>query len=78
MDVAALDKALQNGLSWPATILCPNADRSGEYNLLRQTPQPFRKSKCVGKGVDLSIWKTKVEIRIHEPIRGFQDKKNIF
>ena len=54
MDVAALDKALQNELSWPAAILCPNADGSGEYNLLRQTPQPFRKSKCVGKGVDLS------------------------
>ncbi len=41
LDVAALDKALQNELSWPAAILCPNADGSGEYNLLRQTPQPF-------------------------------------
>ncbi len=54
MDVTALDKALQNELSWPAAILCPNADGSGEYNLLRQTPQPFRKSKCAGKGLHLS------------------------
>ena len=54
MDAAALDRALQNELSWPASILCPNVDGSGDYNLLSQTPQPFRKSKCVGKGVDLS------------------------
>jgi len=54
MDVAALDRALQNELSWPAAILCPNVDGSGDYNLLSQTPQPFRKSKCAGKGEDLS------------------------
>ena len=52
LDIAALNKAVQLGRCWQGIILCPNADGSGEYNLLGVEAQPFRKTKCAGKTGD--------------------------
>ena len=56
MDVAALDEVLEGERCWEAVIVCPNGDgcKEGDYNLLHQKPQPFRKAKCAGKKSDLS------------------------
>ncbi len=53
-DIAALNKAVQLGRFWQGVILCPNADGSGEYNLLgkEEEAQLFRKTKCAGKAGD--------------------------
>jgi len=40
--------------------------------------KPYIASKRVHFIAELNIWKTKVEIRIHEPKRGFQDQKKYF
>jgi hypothetical protein len=45
LDVVALHKAVEYDCIWEAVILCPNADRCGDSNLLRQAPQLFRKTK---------------------------------
>ena len=51
LDVAALDEVLEGERCWEAVIVCPNGDgcKEGDYNLLHQKPQPFRKAKCAGR-----------------------------
>jgi hypothetical protein len=54
LDVEALDKVLQYDHTWHAVIMCPKGDKCEEFDLLRQTPQAFRKTKCDGKEGKLS------------------------
>jgi hypothetical protein len=58
LDVAALDEVLECDRCWKAVIFCPNGDgcKEEDYNLLHQKPQPFRKTKCVGKKSELSSY----------------------
>ena len=55
LDVAALEKVVAHSSCWQGVILCPNEDGCGEYNLLRQKAQQFRKTKCAGKEGCLSL-----------------------
>jgi hypothetical protein len=48
-DVAALDKLVVHSRCWEGVILCPNADGSGEYNLLSRKAVRFRKTMYEGK-----------------------------
>ncbi len=49
LDVADLDKVVAYSTCWQVVILCPNEDGCGEYNLLCQKTQQFRKTKCAAK-----------------------------
>ena len=57
LDVAALEKVVAQSSCWQGVILCANEDGIGEYNLLRQKAQHFRKTKCdmAGKEEGLSL-----------------------
>jgi hypothetical protein len=65
--VVALDEAVEYERTWEAVILCPNADKCGDFNLLRLEPQPFRKTKCDGKDRDLSYHSRQHTYRIRIP-----------